>query len=156
MGLDPKVLKLKAAELQQARMITEADLTFALETFADPGDANLKVRILRRNDDVTNQNQNGMGIIQFAAPDDDASVAFSANGVTDLIGLRRYLAAVNEPSRALPDGFAAGDTSGRAEVEFFTKRGWVNAKTGEVNREVIVAIDGQSGGGSGYVTQPGI
>jgi len=145
---DPKAAKLVMAARQKARSIDAAGLTEAERLFGDEGGVVAGYRVLRRNDDTAaawfnGGNFNGLGVITF-----DADGPCSQTGTTDRAALTHWLQGhprENDPS------FGGAAEGGIAEVELQVHRTidsqstpvWVNAKTGEINNEVQVIVDGE-------------
>ncbi len=158
MGQDPKAAKLLMAARQKARSISAAELTQAETNWGDQERGQSFVegyRVLRRNEDTAGAffnggNFNGLGIITF-----DAEGPTSQTGTSNRAGLTHWMDGHPLPPD-LTDAEStfyggASPTDGLAEIELMVHRTidsqstpvWVNAKTGEVNNEMTVIVDGE-------------
>lgn len=143
MGLDPVTLKKLMAQRTENRKVDQSGL-FAAEKLYAPEGGVQGYRVIVRNDDVSGAaynggNFNGLGIILF-----EASGPKSLTGTSDQQGLTRWLS-----GHPVPDGEFSSDypADGRAEIEIkVAPKTWVNCANGQVNRELVVIVDGQVNG----------
>jgi hypothetical protein len=163
---DPKAAKVLMAARQKARSISATELTQAETNFGDEGGVVAGYRVLRRNDDTAGAwfnggNFNGLGIIEF-----DALGPCSQTGTTNRAGLTHWMSGhplppdLNDAESTFYGG--GSPTDGLAEIEIQVHRQidnkstpvWVNAKTGEVNNEMTVIVDGEVVGvNTGFMAQ---
>lgn len=141
-GLDPVNMKLALVHNQSLRMVDTNGLYEAEKKYGDEGGVVQGFRVIRRNDDTNDQNKNQLGIIQF-----EADGPCSQEGTASQQVITRWLAGRVDAENPVP----AEAVDGKAEIEIQTSKGWVNCANGEVNKELIIFVDGK-----GQITNPDV
>ncbi len=139
-------LKNKGSALVAARRVGMQGFFDAVHMYTD-GEARFRIPI-RETDNVTDPNMTGLPIAHFQEKGNEAGEAFTQQGTTDIQGLGRFLAG------QVRFGFFGGQSAvvdGRAEIEILTVAGWLCCANGQLNKELIVYVDGV-----GQTTQDGI
>lgn len=129
-------LKNQGAARVAARRVNMQGFFDALHTYTD-GEARFRI-MNRETDNVTDPNLKGLPIAHFQENGNELAAAFTQQGTTDIQGLGRYLAG------QVRVGFYGGQDAGKgsAEIEIKTPGGWLCCANGEINRELIVYVDG--------------
>jgi len=139
-------MKKAAAAKVAARRVDMQGFFAAVRTYTE-GEARFRLPV-RETDNVTDPNLKGLPIAHFQENGNELAAAFTQQGTTDIQGLGRFLHGQVRP------GFYGGQSAvvdGTAEIEILTPGGWLCCATGEINKELIVYVDGV-----GQTTQDGI
>jgi hypothetical protein len=140
---DPRILKIQFAHNAEARKVDVQGLYTGIMLYA-PNGTEEAFRIVNRNDDVRNKNQNDLGMITFSATGPE-----SPNGTSGLQDLARWLSGHPRPNSEFGSNYPL---DGRAEIEVLVtdfsngtnrpEKVWKNLVNGQINREIVL-IDGQ-------------